>query len=164
MKKIKHFVIILINLILLNSCAKDSEDNRDQPCPKNEIVSMKINGEVRQFEVIGRGIDLDNAGSGHTLHLNLFTGVFSPQQNSYAITLKLPYKGIGNNIIKEIGYLRVHNATSIEGDFLQGQLQSEVKVNSNTCFSATFSGSAIINGNEIIISEGIINHIYDDPF
>jgi len=91
MKYIK-LLIILISISLLNSCSEDSTDTYTLTCPENEIVSMKINGEKRQFEVIGRGIEFNNAGSGHTLQLNLFTGVLSPQQDSYDITLKLPYK------------------------------------------------------------------------
>lgn len=150
-----------MSLLLLTACSDDDT----QSCPETEIVSMKINGELMQFDVNGRGIDLDSDGSGHTLSLKLSTGVFQPQQNSYAITLKLPYKATGANIIEEFDYFRVQNATSSEIDFVsQGELESSIRVNINSCFSATFSGSAIVNGNEIIITDGIIKHAYDDPF
>ncbi len=161
MKNIQYLVVFLVNLLLLNSCSKDDES---EPCPQNENSSMKINGEEMQFYVMGRGIDSDNDGSGHTLFLNIVSGEFSPAQNSYSINIKLPYQGTGNNIIEEFFYFRVVNGASSEGDFVQGELQSRVNVNTNTCFSATFSGSAIIDGNEIILSDGFIDHIYDEPF
>ncbi|HAT75264.1 MAG TPA: hypothetical protein DCS19_00055, partial [Flavobacterium sp.] len=119
---------------------------------------------VKQFQISGWGLDLDNDNSGHTLTLQIFSGILNPQQDSYAITLKLPYKKTGTNIIEEFNYFRVQNTSSFEGNFVPGELQSKVKVNRNTCFSATFSGRAIIDGNEIIITEGIINHVYSNPF
>ncbi len=160
MKNIQFSLLVFISLFILNSCSNDDEPS----CPQTENISMKINGEIKQFEVNGWGIDLDNDNSGHTLTLWLETGVFNPQQDSFAITLKLPYKKTGNNIIEEFNYFSAQNATTHQGNFVQGELQSTVTVNKSTCFSATFSGRAIIDGNEIIITEGIINHVYDDPF
>ena len=160
-KHIKHISIIVISLLVLNACSNDSDE---QNCPENEVASMKINGEEMDFHVSGWGINLDNDGTGHTLEVQLTAGEFSTQQDSYSVTLKLPYKKVGNNIIEDIYYLRVQGAASDEGDFLQNELQSKVTVNRNTCISATFSGSAIIDGNEVIISDGIIKHVYADPF
>ena len=160
MINIKNFVIILISISQLSSCSKDSGTPNSS---QNEIMSMKINGQAKQFQFAGRGLSFYNGEYG-TLRIDLFTGVLSPQQDSYAITLELPYKGIGNNIIKEIRYFRVKDATSIGGDFVQGQLQSNVKENTELRFSATFSGSTVIDGNKISITEGIINHVYEDPF
>ncbi len=161
MKNIKCSLTIFISLLILSSCSKE---NDTQSCPESEIISMKINGEVKQFEVSGWGIDLDNDNTGHTLMLQLFNGVIYPQQDSYDITLKLPYKKTGTNIIEEFNYFRVQNVSSAEGNFVLGEFNSRVTVNKNTCFSATFSGRAIIDGNEIIITEGIINHVYSEPF
>jgi len=160
MRNIRYILIIFVSQFILNSCSDD--DGPD--CPASENISMKINGEIKQFVVSGRGIHLDNDNSGHTLSLKISAGVFGPTQDSYAVTLKLPYKKTGVNIIEEFNYFRVQNLSSYEGDFVMGELQSNVTVNKNTCFSATFSGKAIINGNEIIITEGIINHTYADPF
>jgi hypothetical protein len=157
----KNIVTILISLFVLNSCS----NNSDEPnCPENELASMKINGEEMQFAVSGWGINIDNDGIGHTLKIQLTAGVVSPQQNSYSVTLKMPYKKVGNNIIEGIYYLRVQNATSVEGNFIQAEVQSKVTVNKNSCISATFSGNTIIDGNEVTISDGIIQHVYDDPF
>jgi hypothetical protein len=96
--------------------------------------------------------------------LQIVAGVFSPSQDSYSISLKLPYKKTGNNIIEEFYYFRVQNTTALEAYFVPGEFQSNVTVNTKNCISLTFSGSAIIDGNEIFISEGIINHVYSDPF
>lgn len=125
---------------------------------------MKINGEELQFQVQGRGIDLDREDHGHTLFLAVVTGDFSPAQDSYSIVIKLPYKATGNNIIEEFYYHRVENLSTVEGYFVPGNLQSNVTVNTKNCFSATFSGSAVIDGNEISISEGFIIHSYEYPF
>ena len=161
MKNILYLLLILTSSFTLSSCSKDNET---PACPQSENISMKINGEFKQFQISGRGIDLDNDNSGHTLTLQLFSGVIYPQQDSYYITLKLPYKKTGNNIIEEFNYNRIQNLSSSEANFVLGELKSSVTVNKNTCFSATFSGRAIIDGNEIIIIEGIINHVYSNPF
>lgn len=161
MANIKYAVIIFISLFLLNSCSKDEDE---LSCPETETVSMKINGELMQFQLFGRGIDYNGGDSGHTLSLYLVTGTYYPQQDTYNITLKLPYKKTGKNIFKEFIYLRIQNLTSVESDFVQSELQSEVTINRSTCFSATFSGRAVIDGKEVIITEGIINHVYSDPF
>ncbi|PKD17304.1 hypothetical protein APR41_18575 [Salegentibacter salinarum] len=164
MKKYLHFLIIFVSLPILNCCSDDDDDD-SQTCPQTEIASMKINGELKQFDVNRWGINIDNDGTGHTLALGLMTGVFQPQQDTYAITIKLPYKQTGNNIIEEFIYLRVQNGTSSEIDFVaQGEIESNVLVNTNSCFSVTFSGSVMLNGNEIIIEDGIVEHIYDEPF
>jgi len=161
MKKYLQALIIFVSLLILNCC---SDDDDSQTCPQTEIASMEINDELKQFDINGRGIDLDNDGTGHTLSLWLMTGVTQPQQDTYAITIKLPYKQTGQNIIEEFNYFRVQNGTS-EIDFVaQGELESNVIVNTNSCFSATFSGSALLNGNEIIIEDGIVEHVYDEPF
>jgi hypothetical protein len=160
MKNIQYALLLFISQFILNSCSKDNEPS----CPQSENISMKINGEIKQFEISGWGIDLDNNNSGHTLSLQIFSGVFNPNQDSYAITLKLPYKKTGANIIKTFNYFRVENGSSFESDLALGELQSNVTVNKNTCFSATFSGRTIINGNEIVITEGVINHVYSNPF
>lgn len=162
MKKYLHLLMISISLPIFNCC---SDDDDSQTCPQSEIASMEINDELKQFDVNGWGINIDNDGTGHTLSLQLMTGVFQPQQDTYAITIKLPYKQTGNNIIEEFNYVRVQNGTSSEIDFVtQGELESNVIVNTNSCFSATFSGTVILNGNEIIIKDGIVEHIYDEPF
>lgn len=161
MKNLQYLVLFFTGLLILNSC---SEDHEADPCPKAEIISMKINGELKQFVVNGRGIDLDSDGSGHTLTLWLFSGVLQPQQDSYAITLKLPYEKTGTNIIEEFRYFRVHNGNSAKGYFSDGEFQSEILSNTSSCFSATFSGRTMVDGNEIVITEGVIDHVYDEPF
>lgn len=162
MKTYLHLLIILASLLIFNSCSNDD----DSPtCTENEIASIEINNDLKQFQVYGWGIDLDNDGTGHTLGLWLMTGVLQPQQDTYAITIKLPYKQTGRNIIEEFIYFRVQNGTSSEIDVVaRGTFESNVTVNTNSCYSATFSGSVILNGNEITIENGIVEHIYDDPF
>ena len=125
---------------------------------------MKINGLEKQFQIAGIEINYNNSESGQTLIIDLFNGILQPKQDSYAIKFRVPYEKTGSNLIREMRYFRVQSPTSITGNFEQGQLQSNVTMNTNTCLSATFSGSAIFEGKEIVISEGIINHIYIYPF
>lgn len=161
MRNILCLFIIFIGLFVLNSC---SENNDISSCSLNENISMKINGDFKQFQIIGWGINLNNSNLGHTLHLQIFTGVLNPSQDSYEIILKLPYKKTGSNIIEEFNYFRIENGSSLEVNFVLGEFQSSVTVNNNTCFSATFSGSIIIDENEITITEGVFNHTYSNPF
>lgn len=162
MKNPHSSLLILICIFLLSSCSKEEEEVL--PCASSENISMKINGEFMEFQIMGWGIDWDRPDGGHTLFLMIASGTFSPQQDSYYITLKLPYKQTGENIIEKFNYVRNENAPSVEGDFVHGNLQSKVTVNTRNCFRATFSGSAIIDGKEIIITEGIFDHVYVDPF
>ena len=80
------------------------------------------------------------------------------------ITRKDGRKKTGSNIIEEFNYLRVQNGTSSEVNFVSGEFQSKVTDNKNTCFSGTFSGRVVVDGNEIVITEGILNHVYTNPF
>lgn len=161
MRNIRCLLIVFISLFILNSCSGDD----DSPsCPTTENISMKINGELKQFTISGWGIDLDNDGSGHTLSLWIYNGVFNPQQDTYQIILKLPYKKTGSNVIEEFYYSRTQNGSSSEVDFVTGEFQSKVTINKNTCVSATFSGNVVLDGNEIVITEGVFNHVYSEPF
>lgn len=163
MKTVQYFVMFLTCLLLLYSCSKDAESEAPS-CPQTENISMRINGEEKQFEIQGWGISLDNDGTGHTLELLIVSGVYYPSQDSYAISIELPYKKTGDNLIEEFNYFRVKDTTSARGDFDPGNLQSSVNINSNTCISLSFSGTAIIDGKKIIISEGVIEHVYRDAF
>lgn len=161
MRKYIQF-LILSCLPILNCCSNDDDS---QICPQTKIASMEINEELKQFDTNGWGIDLDNDGTGHSLSLWLTAGVLQPQQDTYAITIKLPYKQTGTNIIESFSYFRVEGGTSNEIDFVaQGALESNVMVNTNSCFSATFSGSVFFNENEVVIENGVVEHIYDEPF
>lgn len=161
MKNLKFLLLSLFCLFLFNSC---SEEEEVQLCPQTENISMKINGQEMEFTAMGWGIDLDRDDTGHTLHVQIFNGTLYPQQDSWSLTLFLPYKKTGNNIIEKIHYFRVPNATPIEGYFYPGDLQSKVTINTSNCISLTFSGRIVIDGNETIITEGIIDHVYPYPF
>lgn len=156
MRHLKFTITILISFFFLNSCSKEEDG---LPCPQTENISMKINGEAMQFRAMGWGI-----GQDETLELQIAAGVFSPEHNSWTLSLKLPYKKTGNNIINELHYSRVNNSTTLQGYFEPGDFQSQVTVNTKNCVSLTFSGSIVIDGNEIVITEGIINYVYPKPF
>ena len=162
MKRYSYLLIMFIALISLNSCSND-DDN--YPCPEVNNATMVINGESREFQVFGRGIDIN--GPGYTLSFWLSSIESESEQDSYSIVIKLPYQRTGTDIIERFGYIRRHKSTRTEeaGDVVaQGELESRVYVNRNTCFSATFSGNITQNGTELVITEGSIEQIYDEPF
>ena len=162
MKNLRNLFILFISIIALNSCSK--EDN-PPPCPVKNSISLKVNGEFIPFVSSGRDITLDLDGSGHTLTLWFESITPNPQeQPSYSIILKLPFKKDGTNVLEEFYFSRIENTTYTQGFFDIEELQSEVFVNRNTCFIAKFSGTTIIDGTEIAITDGIINLIYDEPF
>lgn len=156
MRHLKFTITILISFLFLNSCSKEEDS---LPCPQTENISMKINGEEMQFRAMAWGIVQEP-----TLELEIAAGVFAPQHNSWSLSLKLPYKKTGNNLIEELLYTRVINSTTVQGYFEPGDLQSQVTVNTKNCISLTFSGRIVIDGNEIVITDGIINYVYPKAF
>ena len=91
MKNVQYYVMLFTYLLLLNSCSKDTQAEAPS-CPQTENISMKINGEEKQFEIQGWGISLNKEGTGHTLHLIVVSEVFSPSQDSYSISINCPIK------------------------------------------------------------------------
>lgn len=158
MKTLKHLILILTAIFLLNACSDDGDT-----CPSNNFITATINGEERQFVVNSWGIDLNPDGRGHTLQVAMTTGGF-PSQDSYTLSFTLPYKKKGNNIVTEMYYSQWQNGTYIEGTFEPQELQTKVTTNKSSCISATFSGSATFEGTEIIITDGVLDHVYGDPF
>ena len=162
MKNLRNLFILFISIIVLNSCSK--EDN-PPPCPVRESISIKVSGEFIPFVCSGRDITLNLDGSGHRLTLWFESITPNPQeQPSYYFILKLPYKKDGTNVLEEFYFSRIVNTTYTQGFFDLEALQSDVIVNRNTCFITKFSGTTIIEGTEIAITDGIINLIYDEPF
>jgi hypothetical protein len=157
----KHLLLNLSTLFLIaittSSCSND-DDN--QPCYATD-VTMTINGEFQSFQAYGRGIDIREGG--YELQLNFYRGSNNPfsEQN---LTVKLPYKARGENIFEGFLYSQYTNDTPFEGDFLDGELQSQVITNTSTCFYATFSGTLSDGNQEIVITDGELKYEYEDSF
>ncbi|MFV0571059.1 MAG: hypothetical protein ACK5M1_01335 [Xanthomarina gelatinilytica] len=159
MKKILYNSTLLILILsTLYSCSND--DDNEQQCMETN-VTMTVNGESQTFQAIGRGIDLRQ--NGYELHLNLDRRNTDPFREQ-GIVIILPYKKTGENIIEQFIYHQYIDNTPFNGDFLDGEFQSNVITNTNKCFYATFSG-ILNNGNqEVIITEGKLSYEYEKPF
>lgn len=151
-------VFLLVFCFVFSSC---SDDNSEPPCLETN-VSMVINGELQNFYVLGRGIDLRQ--NGYELSLSFDRRNNEIPLREQGISIVLPYKKTGANLIESFYYHQYFDGVSFDGDFIDGEFESEVFVNRNTCFYATFSGK-LNNGNqEIVITDGIISVEYDPPF
>lgn len=158
MKIIKIGLLFLFISILFLSC---SNDDKSQPCMVTN-VSMLVNGELQTFQALGRGIDL-NADGSYTLQLKFYTSSNDPFREQ-SISLILPYKKTGTNVIDNFIYHQYIDGVSFDGDFLNGTFQSKVITNRKTCFYATFSGTINDGNQEVIITDGKVSYEYEIPF
>lgn len=153
---IKGLLIIL--LITFNACSSD-DDNVPVCYDTNPVIT--INGQVQAFQAIGRGIDIRPIG--YELSINLDRRHNMPYREQ-SVSIKLPYKQTGENIIEAFNYSQYIDDISFSGDFLDGEFQSNVITNTNECIYATFSGVLSDGNQEITITNGILKYTYQNPF
>ncbi|MGV3696862.1 hypothetical protein [Flavobacterium sp.] len=156
---VKKAVLLILAITCIISCSSSNDDN-----PEDAVTSitMKIDGVPHTFQALGRGIDLMEDGS-YKLHLNFGKYVTSPYQEQ-SIVIIMKYKKKGKNVIPEFIYHRYVDGVSFDGNFVEGDFESNVSVNSNKRFKATASGSLTLGGQTVTISELKINYVYEDPF
>lgn len=157
MKKITFKTILTLLIVSLFSC---SNDDNEQVCLETN-VTMNVNGESQSFQAIGRGIDLRE--NGYQLHLNLDRRSNDPFREQ-GIAIILPYKKKGKNIIEQFIYHQYINGISFDGDFLDGEFESNVITNTSKCFYATFSGVLNDGNQEVIITNGSLSYEYEESF
>ena len=158
MRNLKIYLLSFFSCLLLQSCDKD---DKVPDCIATN-VSMIVNGELQTFQALGRGIDLTN--DGYVLSLNLDrrnNEILLREQTFY---IQLPYKKTGKNIIKNCDYHQYVNGISLDGDLVNSDFQSDVIINRNTCFYATFSAKLKDGNKEVIITDGKISYTYENPF
>lgn len=158
--KLKNYATLLF-LILLSttlSCSKDDESV--EPCHATQIT-IKINGELHTFTPAGRGIDIIWETGGYDLMLRFYGSIDRANEN---LGLDMIYKKTGYNVIDKLRltlddgeHVGVYNL--VNDDF-----ESDVIINRSECFYATFSGKINDDGEELIITDGIISYEYDEPF
>jgi hypothetical protein len=160
MKNIIPFLAFLCVIVIgITSC---SDDDKEVPCPQTSISAV-INGVAYTFAEGGRGIDLRQ--NGYELRLNFYAGTDANAETVRQFSLVVPFEKTGKNLITELSYLQYdHEGNSISGDFAEQELTSDVLINRKSCFSATFSGKLTDNGQEISITNGKIDYLYDEPF
>jgi len=162
--KSKSKILNLFFLLLVMatfSCNRDNDNQEENLNCKPTSISMVVNGKPHTFQAIGYGIDLRSEG--YVLHLNGDKRSNNPLSEQ-GIAVILPYKKTGKNVIDKFIYHQYVNNVSFDGDFTDGVFQSNVIINRNSCFYATFSGKLNDGKQEIIITDGIISYQYEDPF
>jgi len=139
------------------SCSNNDDGTN---CPETH-VTMTINGESQSFEAMGRGIDLRQ--NRYELHLNLDRRSNDPSREQ-GISIILPYKKTGANVIEQFIYHQYIDNVPFDGDFLDGEFQSNVMINTHECFYATFSGKLHDGNQEVTITKGELRYTYEEPF
>ncbi|AFL79598.1 hypothetical protein Aeqsu_0066 [Aequorivita sublithincola DSM 14238] len=156
------FRIFFISVIVLfSSCSEDDSKNDEIAICQETVVTMIVNGETQTFYAYGRGIGIRS--DGYELIINVGRNVQNPL-GEQDIAIYLPYKATGKNIIEQFIYSQYKDNIIFRGDFLDGELQSNVLVNTKSCFRMTFSGKLSDGNQEIVITEGKISYMYDESF
>lgn len=150
-------LLFLVFCILTIGC---SNDDNSTACRATSIT-MEINGEIQSFQAIGRGIDLRE--NGLELQLNLDRRSNNPFKQQ-TISVILPYRVTGENVITEFSYNQNIDNIEFSGDFVDGTFESKVLTNNRYCFYATFSGSLSDGNQELVIREGKLSFEYEIPF
>ncbi|MBY8962870.1 hypothetical protein KJK34_08925 [Flavobacterium sp. D11R37] len=119
---------------------------------------MKINGELKTFTTGGREISIIWGTGQYDLSL-LFYG-----STQGTLRLEMIYKETGNNVIDLLKLGNFDEAHTGMYELVNDDFESNVLVNRSECFYATFSGKINANGEELIITEGVISYEYDEPF
>jgi hypothetical protein len=154
-------VFFISVIVLLSSCSKDDSKSDENASCQETKITMLVNGESQSFHAYGRGIDIRS--DGYELSLNFGREEQNPYQEQ-SIVLHLPYKATGQNIIEQFIYSQYKDNTLFRGDFLEGELQSNVITNTKNCFRMTFSGKLSDANQEVVITEGKISYTYEEPF
>lgn len=148
-------LLLATGMPLLVSCSKDDAT----PACKPTNVTMKVNGELQSFQATGRGYDFGT--------LSIVLDRRSANSNPFweqGVSIELPYKKTGDNLIAHFYYHQYFNRVGFDGDFADGTFTSKVLVNTNTCFYAEFSGKLSDGNQEVIITEGKLSYTYEEPF
>ena len=152
-------IIITLLICVFFSCSTD--DNNEEPKCLETEVTMVVNGELQNFQAIGYGISMRE--NGYLLQLNLDRRDNDPFRQQ-TVVIQLEYLKTGKNIIDKFDYHQYIDDQLFEGDFVNYEFENTVITNSNKCFSATFSGKIIKEDQEVIITDGILNMTYRNPF
>src|SRR6187402_1832657 len=156
MRYLKLLFIPVLTIFL--SCSHSKDEN--QTCLPTKIT-MVVNGVPQTWNAGGRGIDLTPIG--YKLSINLDRSIAEPYSQQ-GVSIILPYKVTGANVIKSFHYLQYDHDQSFEGDFVDGQFKSYVISNTQNCLLATFSGKLNDGDQEIVITNGSVSYLYETPF
>lgn len=157
MKKALFRTIFFLFISTIFSC---SDDDNEQPCQETNVV-MTNDGEVQNFEAVGRGISLRQ--NGYELTLKFRRSDENPFFEQH-INLTLPYKKTGKNIVEHFNYREYADGILFERDLMLENIEINVIKNTDLCFYATFSGTILKDGELNIIEDGILSYSYEESF
>ena len=144
-------------MLTLQSCSKEENNT---VCQETSI-GVNVNGKYIEFNQAGRGLDLRSYG--YELLL-VFSNYNQTTKDRHGISMIVPYKKQGENIITKFHFSQSLNSESFSGDYVQGEFHSNVIANNGHCFQATFYGKLSDGNREIVLSGGNISVTYKVPF
>jgi hypothetical protein len=150
---------VLICLLTILSCSDDESESVPKCLETN--ITVLIDGELQTFYAISRGISLTSNG------YELVLGFYSSDEillETQDIIIFLPYKKTGEHIIDSLYFKQYKNTTNFEGVIVNNELQSDVTINTNSCFSGAFKGKLNDGIKDITIESIQVNYLYDAPF
>lgn len=156
----KTRVLILLLLFICFTFSSCSKDDDEMDCVETNF-SMVVNGEVINFQNLGYGIDWDWENGGHDLQLNYYHN--SEEHGEQNVYFMLRHMTAGKNIIEEFHYSAIRDENGESRNLVNEGLQSDIIINRNTCFYATFSGTFNVGDQEIVLGDGKASCIYDEP-
>ena len=135
------------------------------------MAVMEIDGITRTFEIPGVSLGTGIFGEGTDVEL-----ILSSRNNAdepfrqQGIILSYPFGQTGQDLISQFTLSESFfpDFNNITFDFLQGEFQSNIERNSESCFVATFSGRVVLGDEQSMIEDGelffILNERFEDDF
>ncbi len=160
MNRVHRIIFCLVLFAVTISCSSD-DDNETAPLPCPVFnVSFIQDGEAVEFTQSGFGLSLRQ--DGYDLELYFGSTDNSNGVTSRNLSISVTYGATGTNVIDELAYSQNSNTGRISTDLVNESFQTEVLINSDTCFSATFSGSIDLGNEQVVITNGIMNVQYEE--
>lgn len=151
----RMLLILLVTLIVIPSCKKDKGDEDEDPTPDEAIISFKVNGVQKTFDMAW--FSPLREGSNYVLFM---TGVMTGNGRAYfsmKITSSSPIKEM--NYGNDTGATRSIEFTDTDGTIYQsvsGPANTiDVDKKSDTRVEGTFSGSVAGPGGNATITDGV---------
>ncbi|WP_146171763.1 hypothetical protein [Flavobacterium magnum] len=149
--KIPSLLLLVFSAVSLTSCTAD--DDAD----KSNTVTMTVNGVSRTFEPLSVETKLQQNGS-YQLTIWMYANDGGTDESAKLIAT---YGETGNGGFK--GFYTTLSPVGIDDNATEGTFTSNISMNSRTEFEATFSGTLQGGNADVVITNGHIHYLYDDP-
>lgn len=161
-KSFKILSLILICLTFVNCSDDEYNFQVNQNSCRDTEVQMLIDGENYDWTTNTYGWEESPSDSDN---ITLFIRGIAENEEGLVrnITMRLPYKETGSDVIAHIEYSQTGNGEAFEGDSSEMNLESNVITNTANCFFTTFSTTVTDGNQEIIITNGSLSFDYPEP-